>query len=256
VAPPARGRAALDTIFEVDYRLLAERLADIPDEVNRILRLFDGVRTFLHVIDDLVCPISTRWRRSASFIANGSSTTSAFRRRRRDGGADMEAGCPTRRGRSDRRRGTNAICSARARSGRRRARPPDGADRSAGRGRARGADDDMRVRFTDRLQAEGDRGAGGGRSAATDGIPEVPLEALDGIRAGRQRHRPRRCRDGDGQKEASRGMAPGRHRAVAPRSRSTSVADAIRRARDGAVRTTISPVDAPRDGVAPDSRRR
>jgi CheY-like chemotaxis protein len=42
----------LETIFEVDYRLLAERLAEIPDEVNGILRLFDGKRTFIHVIDD------------------------------------------------------------------------------------------------------------------------------------------------------------------------------------------------------------
>jgi DNA-binding response OmpR family regulator/Flp pilus assembly protein TadD len=42
----------LETIFEVDYRLLAERLADIPDEVNGILRLFDGVRTAMQVIDD------------------------------------------------------------------------------------------------------------------------------------------------------------------------------------------------------------
>ena len=42
----------LDTVFEVDYRLLAERLADIPDEVNAILRLFDGVRTAIQVIDD------------------------------------------------------------------------------------------------------------------------------------------------------------------------------------------------------------
>ena len=42
----------LETIFEVDYRLLAERLADIPDEVNAILRLFDGVRTAMQVIDD------------------------------------------------------------------------------------------------------------------------------------------------------------------------------------------------------------
>lgn len=47
---------ALDTVFEVEYRLLAERLADIPDEVNRILRLFDGVRTFLQVIDDCGLP--------------------------------------------------------------------------------------------------------------------------------------------------------------------------------------------------------
>jgi hypothetical protein len=50
------GLPPLDTIFEVDYRTLAERLADIPDEVNRILRLFDGTRTFLHVIDDCGLP--------------------------------------------------------------------------------------------------------------------------------------------------------------------------------------------------------
>src|SRR4029079_19817600 len=50
------GDPPLETIFEVDYRLPAERLADIPDEVNRILRLFDGVRTFLQVIDDCGLP--------------------------------------------------------------------------------------------------------------------------------------------------------------------------------------------------------
>ena len=43
---------ALDTIFEVDYHLLAERLAEIPDEVNGVLRLFDGQRTFIQVVDD------------------------------------------------------------------------------------------------------------------------------------------------------------------------------------------------------------
>jgi CheY-like chemotaxis protein len=42
----------LETVFEVDYHLLAERLAEIPDEVNAILRLFDGQRTFIQVIDD------------------------------------------------------------------------------------------------------------------------------------------------------------------------------------------------------------
>jgi CheY-like chemotaxis protein len=42
----------LDTVFEVDYHLLAERLAEIPDEVNATLRLFDGQRTFIQVIDD------------------------------------------------------------------------------------------------------------------------------------------------------------------------------------------------------------
>jgi CheY-like chemotaxis protein len=42
----------LHTVFEVDYHVLAERLADIPDEVNRILRLFDGRRTFMQVVED------------------------------------------------------------------------------------------------------------------------------------------------------------------------------------------------------------
>lgn len=42
----------LDTVFEVDYHVLAERLADIPDEVNTILRLLDGRRSLLQVIDD------------------------------------------------------------------------------------------------------------------------------------------------------------------------------------------------------------
>jgi CheY-like chemotaxis protein len=44
------------TIFEVDYHLLAERLAEIPDEVNSILRLFDGQRTLMRVIDDCGFP--------------------------------------------------------------------------------------------------------------------------------------------------------------------------------------------------------
>jgi DNA-binding response OmpR family regulator len=41
----------LDTVFEVDYRVLADRLAEIPDEVNGILRLLDGARSFIQVID-------------------------------------------------------------------------------------------------------------------------------------------------------------------------------------------------------------
>lgn len=43
---------ALDTIFEVDYSELAERLGEIPDEVNGILRLFDGRRSLIQVVDD------------------------------------------------------------------------------------------------------------------------------------------------------------------------------------------------------------
>jgi DNA-binding response OmpR family regulator len=50
----------LKTRFEVDVGELAERLADLPDELNRILRLFDGRRSLLDVIDlagvaDLEC---------------------------------------------------------------------------------------------------------------------------------------------------------------------------------------------------------
>src|SRR5262249_39628140 len=42
----------LETVFEVDYRELADRLAEIPDEINGILRLFDGRRTLMQVVDD------------------------------------------------------------------------------------------------------------------------------------------------------------------------------------------------------------
>ncbi len=43
---------ALDTVFEIDYRHLAERLSEIPDEVNALLRLFDGRRTLARVVED------------------------------------------------------------------------------------------------------------------------------------------------------------------------------------------------------------
>jgi CheY-like chemotaxis protein len=42
----------LETVFEVDYRELAERLTEIPDEINGILRLFDGRRNLMAVVDD------------------------------------------------------------------------------------------------------------------------------------------------------------------------------------------------------------
>ncbi len=41
-----------DLVCEVDYRELAERLAELPDEINGILRLFDGRRNLMHVVDD------------------------------------------------------------------------------------------------------------------------------------------------------------------------------------------------------------
>jgi len=43
---------ALDRVFEIDYQLLAERLAEIPDDVNALLRLFDGRRTLEQVIEE------------------------------------------------------------------------------------------------------------------------------------------------------------------------------------------------------------
>ena len=43
---------ALVTIFEIDHGQLLERLNEIPDELNGILRLFDGKRTLSDVVDD------------------------------------------------------------------------------------------------------------------------------------------------------------------------------------------------------------
>ncbi|HZN92946.1 MAG TPA: DUF4388 domain-containing protein, partial [Myxococcales bacterium] len=42
----------LETVFEIDYRQLADRLSEIPDEVNGLLRLFDGKRTLSRVVED------------------------------------------------------------------------------------------------------------------------------------------------------------------------------------------------------------
>ncbi len=43
---------ALDRIFELDYGLLADRLAEIPDDVNGLLRLFDGRRSLGRIIEE------------------------------------------------------------------------------------------------------------------------------------------------------------------------------------------------------------
>lgn len=43
---------SLDSVFEVDHEQLVERLNEIPDELNGILRLFDGRRQLLEVIDE------------------------------------------------------------------------------------------------------------------------------------------------------------------------------------------------------------
>jgi CheY-like chemotaxis protein len=151
------GLPPLDTIFEVDYRVLAERLADIPDEVNRILRLFDGMRTFLQVIDDCglsdldaaaaigkLCherivhdirvPVAEDDLLSTDLEGWLSEATGPFRsppRLERDlFGASPEAGIGVH------------------------GRPTAPLD-PLGEGARDALDDDMRVRFTDRLVAEG-----------------------------------------------------------------------------------------------------
>ncbi|HEX4621575.1 MAG TPA: response regulator, partial [Myxococcaceae bacterium] len=42
----------LETMFEIDYKQLSDRLSEIPDEVNGLLRLFDGKRPLARVVDD------------------------------------------------------------------------------------------------------------------------------------------------------------------------------------------------------------
>lgn len=42
----------LETIFEVDHEQLVDRLNEIPDELNGILRLFDGRRNLMEVVDN------------------------------------------------------------------------------------------------------------------------------------------------------------------------------------------------------------
>lgn len=43
---------SLTTVFEVDHDELVDRLNEIPDELNGILRLFDGRRTLINVVDE------------------------------------------------------------------------------------------------------------------------------------------------------------------------------------------------------------
>jgi DNA-binding response OmpR family regulator len=41
----------LEAVFEINYDELSDRLAEIPDDVNSLLRLFDGVRSLIDVVD-------------------------------------------------------------------------------------------------------------------------------------------------------------------------------------------------------------
>jgi DNA-binding response OmpR family regulator len=43
---------SLDAVFDVDHETLVERLTEIPDELNAILRLLDGRRNLMDIIDE------------------------------------------------------------------------------------------------------------------------------------------------------------------------------------------------------------
>ncbi len=43
---------SLDAVFDVDHETLVERLTEIPDELNAILRLLDGRRNLIDIIDE------------------------------------------------------------------------------------------------------------------------------------------------------------------------------------------------------------
>jgi DNA-binding response OmpR family regulator len=43
---------SMSTVFDVNHDELAQRLAEIPDEINVVLRLFDGRRTLAEVLDE------------------------------------------------------------------------------------------------------------------------------------------------------------------------------------------------------------
>ena len=127
--------------------LLAERLADIPDEVNRILRLFDGMRTFMQVIDDCGLPDldARRGDRQAVSRAHRPRRARPGRTTRRSASADMEGWLSDAAGPFRAQpRVERDLFGAGAGGGRRRSRAAHRAAGSAGRRRARALDDDMR----------------------------------------------------------------------------------------------------------------
>jgi CheY-like chemotaxis protein len=148
----------LDTIFEVDYRVLAERLADIPDEVNRILRLFDGMRTFLQVIDD--CGLSDLDAAAAIGKLCHERIIHDIRVPAAEddmlGAADLEGWLSEATGpfRSPQHLERDLFGASPEAGIGVHGRPTTPID-PLGEGARDALDDDMRVRFTDRLQAEG-----------------------------------------------------------------------------------------------------
>ena len=184
----------LAAIYEVDYRLLAERLADIPDEVNRILRLFDGMRTIMQVIDDSGLPDLDA---VAALVKLGRERiihdVRAGEEHEGTGGADMEGWLSDAAGpfRSP-PRVERDLFGASADAGAGVHRRPTAPLEPLGEGRE-ALDADMRSRFTDRLQAEETTEASvQPTSGGIDGAPVArPIEVAAPGRAGSPEHAPR-----------------------------------------------------------------
>jgi hypothetical protein len=170
---------ALDTVFEVDYRLLAERLAEIPDEVNGILRLFDGVRSFIQVIDDCglgdleaLAVIGKLYRERIVRDVKGEGALDAA------AGADMDGWLGDAVGpfRAAPERARRDLFGSGAEAGvgvhRRATAPVDPLEEGR-----EGLADDMRARFTDRLNAEPAPPEAAARPAANGSGPQAGARA-------------------------------------------------------------------------------
>ncbi len=89
----------LTTVFDVDYHVLADRLGEIPDEVNAILRLFDGKRTLIQVVDDCDCgdlpalsTVSKLYFEGLIFAVDGASAAPPANEQPRDSGTELALG--------------------------------------------------------------------------------------------------------------------------------------------------------------------
>ena len=118
----------LTTVFEIDHAQLLERLNEIPDELNGILRLFDGKRTLLQVVDDSPFEDLSTLSTITKLYFEGLLVLKPEPARGRR---------PRRRSRPDRRRSATAVLTPRLVERQDGRRPRDGADDRAGRRRPR-----------------------------------------------------------------------------------------------------------------------
>jgi CheY-like chemotaxis protein len=185
----------LGAIYEVDYRLLAERLADIPDEVNRILRLFDGMRTIMQVIDDSGLPdldaVAALVKLARERIIHDARAGGEHE----GTGADMEGWLSDAAGpfRSP-PRVERELFGAGAEPGAGVHRRPTAPLDPLGEGRE-APDPEMRSRFTDRLEAEGtteafDEAAASPPPSGVEGAPIARPIEIPGIDSGPAPERP------------------------------------------------------------------